>query len=547
MTSVIIDAGTLAFSATDLTATGLLVPFGVPARSNLGVFTFAAGDITLPEDLTGMTLNVEHKREHVAGGITALHEQSSGIVGTFSFANTARGRQAYADAKSGKRKNLSAEIANVRIKDGKALPGAELFGSAVVEVPAFEGATLLAAADTELDLPAVLVPDESGTLSILADALPDQITVTTPDGAAADYEPTPEPIDPEPTTEEFSAMTTKTAAVPTTLLASSAPTPVQHDLGTIFASIASIKNGAPDAADATTLLAALADIKAQTTGGLTTANGGVIPPNWVGQLWQGKSYVQKFISLGTRAFGGISLGGRKGFVLDQGTALVQSWAGNKADIPTGTASTSTKSASRRQYGWGADFAREWFDLDGGAEVIEALMRGVMDSYAKITDLDALGDIMTQALLNLNAPGTAPTGYPATLAMLIDAVEAVQDSDDDPTFLLVNRAAWRELIQTPKDHIPEFVTFDFSTGGEGNADKVQVRRAPDSAFVGLDATQPAVAAGAGRGIEFRELGETPIKMEALDIARGGVDKAVIGYLETFVQRPESFVAFGTDAP
>ena len=50
--------------------------------------------------------------------------------------------------------------------------------------------------------------------------------------------------------------------------------------------------------------------------------------------------------------------------------------------------------------------------------------------------------------------------------------------------------------------------------------------------------------AKNAIEFREQGTTPIQLDALDIAKGGVDKAVIGYMETFVVRPESLVLIGT---
>ncbi len=35
-----------------------------------------------------------------------------------------------------------------------------------------------------------------------------------------------------------------------------------------------------------------------------------------------------------------------------------------------------------------------------------------------------------------------------------------------------------------------------------------------------------------------------QIDALDIARGGVDRAVVGYMETFVVRPESLVLIGT---
>src|SRR5690606_20723303 len=247
--------------------------------------------------------------------------------------------------------------------------------------------------------------------------------------------------------------------------------------------------------------------------------------------------------------------------LDQGTGLVKPWAGNKADIPSGTGSTSVISATRRAYGWAADFAREFWDLNGGEEVVAAFIQGVVDSYAKITDLDALADILGAASGSVNqttgvitADGSSiedaatdyPAEYPEAMGIVIDATDAVTDADDDPGFVLVNGAAWRQLRFTPKDLVPEYVTFAVRGDGTGSGDGVTVKRAPDDAFAtaGFDNTAPAAVAGARNAIEFREQGETPINLEALDIARGGIDKAVSGYLETFVVRPESLVAFGT---
>lgn len=274
MEPVIIDAGTLTFSEEDMTATGLLVPFGVKARSSLGEFTFAAGDIGLPEDLTGMSLNIEHRREDVVGAFSEIRQQPDGLVATFRFAQTTAGRMAFADAKSGKRKNLSAEVANVRIRAGKALPGAVLFAGALVEKPAFEGATLLAAEDTQpVDLETVLGPDEDGHLSIRSTTLPDDITVTA-DGETRTYTPEADPAEDNP---EGGSTVTATAiepgqktpaVVPGTLLAG-APTgaapeagkPKDIDLGSIFAAMSTLKSGIGDTDAAETLLAALTDIK----------------------------------------------------------------------------------------------------------------------------------------------------------------------------------------------------------------------------------------------------------------------------------------------
>ena len=572
MEPVIIDAGTLTLSEEDMTATGLLVPFGVKARSNLGEFEVGSGVFSIPADVTGASLNVEHARENVVGGFTKAWEQPEGILGTFKFAETDEGRAAFADAKSGKRKNLSAEVANVVIRAGRAVSG-RLFAAALVERPAFAGATLLAAEDTAPD--DLISPDQQSTdpehLLVDANAFPEDITVSVADETRT-YTPEAAPAEDNP---EGGSTVTATAtepgtqvpapALPTTLLAG-APTGAAPesgrakdiDLGSIFAAMESLRSGGGDRDAATTLLAALADIKAEAAGGLTGANSGVTQPAWVGRMWQGRRYVRKYIDLATHLYGGIQLGGRKGFKLDQGTALVTAWAGNKTEIGSGTGTTSVFSSSRRQYGWAADIAREWFDLEGGAEVIQALIEGVIDSYAKITDEDALKDIFTAAsktstaLDRLVAPATLPAGTPANAqyypayVQLIQAIEAISDANDTPAFAVVNPVAWAQLLYTPKELLPEFVSLSLTAGtGEANLDgKVKVVKAPQSFFTGTAGANPQVLAGAKNAIEFREQGTTPIQLDALDIAKGGVDKAVIGYMETFVVRPESLVLIGT---
>lgn len=581
MEPVIIDAGTLEFSAEDMTATGLLIPFGVECRSNLGMFTFAPGDVTIPEDFTGMSLNVEHKREHVAGGITRAWEQPEGVMATFSYAKTPAGRKAFEEGKNGTRKSLSSEVANVRIQGGKALPGALLFGAAQVERPAFAGATLLAAEDTpssdEWESPnadrvnqhVTEWTDDQGVRWRRVEENTSKSTITKVSGEAeddTDTENTPEPEEEETTLNASATDTRPKITLPATFLGSApqsrevAAEDVPMD--TLFAAIAAIKNRIPGAIeDATTLLAALSDVKYETAGGLTGANSGVLQPAWVGKLWQGRRYTRKYLDLATHLYGGIQLGGRSGFTMNSGVELVQEWLGNKADIPSPPSpTTGLKKSKRRQYGWGADIAREWYDLEGGADVIEELFKLVADSYARVTDRNALQDIVSAATRTVAAndrvlaPKALPAGTPANSAYypgvvaLIQAIEAITDADDAPSFAVVNPTTWDQLVYTPKDLLPEYVQLVVKVGeGEASVDgKVKVVKAPQSFFPGLVPTAPAVVAGAKGAIEFREQGQTPIQIDAIDIARGGVDKAVVGYMETFVVREESLAAIGTKA-
>lgn len=568
MTDIIeIEGGEVLANLEDRTITGRLIPFGEEGRTNVGRFMVEAGAVDLADaiaDPSVIGLNLDHDRSANVGHGVRVWEQPDGVYCTWRVARTPRGDAALADAldPAGHRRRLSGEFGPAVIKAGKLVAGkARLWGSALVPKGAFDGAMVLAA-DT---------PDETPEhLELEEPTLPDDITVTTPAGESAVYTPEAEEAE-EPTEEEGSTVTATIEAEVTTpagqVLASAPATipptltgtapksnkqPDDIDLRQVFAAMAQVKNGTQtDAADALQVLAALSDIKYNASGGLTTAGSNILQTTWVGKLWQGRRYVRKYIDLVAHFYGGIALGGRAGFTIDQGTALVQHWSGNKAAIPSGTASTARKASSLEKYGYGADVAREWYDLEGGAEVIQAFWEGVVESYAMITDADALDDIFATAagssLANLVAPDTFPEEYSDAMGMLIQGIDLVEDAGDVPSFAIVNSAARTQLRYTPKDLVPEFVTFTVAPEGEGTADgRVKVVTAPDSAFVGLDATEPAVLVGAKNGIEFREQGTTPIQIDAVNVANGGLDKAVVGYLETFVVRPESYVLIGTEA-
>ena len=75
MTDIQIDAGTLLLSDDDeLTATYLLVPYGERCRSNLGQFAVDSGVFELPEDLTGLGVNLDHEREKPVAAFRRLAE-----------------------------------------------------------------------------------------------------------------------------------------------------------------------------------------------------------------------------------------------------------------------------------------------------------------------------------------------------------------------------------------------------------------------------------------------------------------------------------------
>lgn len=559
------EAGLFSRVADTRTVKGLLLPFGELSRPSLSKtepVMFSAESVTIPRDPNAVTLNDEHDRFNPLGRATSLEVTEAGVVAEFSIFDTEEG-DAYL-AKPEKRK-LSAEMGSL-VRSGAKAIRARLTGAAVCTEGAFESAALFSlapgvTAETEAtaELDTTLSPDEDGHLPVLSTELPEDITVTTPAGETANYTPDSAPAEEEAPKKEENMTASTAGQTPAPLVTPVvAPKNEDVDMHAVFSAMAKVKGGV-QLEDNENALFELADIKTTGAGALPAA--GVIQPAWVGKLWQGKEYVRKYLPLNNHSFGPIDIGGRAGFRLDGTDDLVQKRTGEKTELPTGSASASKRESTRDSFGYGADVAAEWTYLSGGAEVLESFWKGVANSYAKVTDKEALATMFRvasrdegAALSRRVAPESLPAGTPANAAyypgvvQLIQAIEAISDADDDPGWAVVNPVLWKQLIYTPKDLLPEFISLAVGVGtGEANADgKVIVRKAPQSAFIGTKATDPQVIAGATTAIEFKELGETPIQIDALNVAKFGVDRAIVGFLETFVVRPEATVFIGTAA-
>lgn len=550
MADIIIDAGTLTASKHDRIVTGLLLPYGEECRSNLGRFTYDPGVVELPSDLTGMSLNVEHRREDVIGAPITVTETNAGIVATFKIADTPEGDQALDDIATGKRKHLSAEVSNVKIKDGKGISG-RLFAAALVETPAFPSATLLAAAEntleeTPMDNEETIVTEATGETAA-GEPVDQQIETTETEEVLEDGTirktrtevivteikptdtPTEQPTDQQPPTEQEPLMAT--ATVPNTLEAK-ASSVEEPQLADVFSLMARAQRGEPTAE---TLLAALSDIKVSGSGALPAA--GVLQPAWLGQLWQGRSYQRKYIPLINQ--GTITAIDEKGFTISSATELVQTWAGNKAEISSGTASTTLVSSTLQRWGYAADIAREFFDIPGNEEVIAAFMRLITESYARVTDVWTNTQLVTAAGTPV-AADTYPTGYAESIGMLLQGIQTIEDNGDAPTFAIANELAWKELLYTPRDEVPEFIALGFGFNEASAAGSVRVVKGN----TGIDDTA-SVIVGSRAGAHVNELaGASPLMLDALDIAKGGVDRAVVGYTQFMADRPDSIVLIGT---
>lgn len=518
-TTIQIDAGTLTASAEDRTVTGLLLPYGEECRSNLGRFTFDAGAVSIPTDHAGMSLNVEHARENVIGQPTSLKETPEGVVATFAIAKTPEGDAALEDIQSGKRKHLSAEVANVIIRAGKGI-GGRLFAAALVEQPAFPSATLLAALDTEFpeaDETSALTPDDSGDIAIDATETPETVTVTVSDSTTT-Y--TPE------TKEEDAEM-----ALPNTLTAAASATPRPlsiTELNTLYArraqgflSDSDFESAIKDE-NGKTLFGALSDVRYDGTGGIAGTLSGPGIPQWLGEIWNATVYRQQVLPLfAHRDLTSLTFSGFRWTQKPAGGT----WAGNKADVNSNTLTVAPVSGSAVRYSIGHDIAREFVDfpVDG---FFESYAAAVSEDYARWADTQ----VTTAAIAGASAlagdalttlPGAAGGTIGSAMSAIIDGAVAVSLTGTLPNFALVAPALYKQMLKTPSNNILGYLSAALGLA-EGDLGGFVIR--PSAAVA-----TGKVLVGAREAVTVLELPGAPVRIDALDLARGGVDKAAFGYL------------------
>jgi hypothetical protein len=521
--TALIEGEILLASAEDRTVRGMLMPYGETSRkSNVGPISFARGTLKIPRDPSVVGANLQHNHYDPVGRATLLEDTDAGLVATFAIADTEEGDQLLADIKEGKLSRLSAEVKNIVRNGTKAIAGV-LTGAAFVTTGAFESAALFALGDVteEEEAPEAPAPLEpvDGVIAITATSIPDAVTVT---AEGADTIFTPEPTNPE--SENLMAA----AAVPNTLAPASAavaPTSIR-DVATALAKFSSHgdRSGIDAIAEADrptgeTGMFALNDIKVTTAGSVGV---NIVQPQWLGELWRGREYVRRITPLITNApLTSFKVTGFRWLV----EPAMAAWAGDKANVPTNTPTTEPYTLAALRYAGGHDIAREYYDFDV-PEFWEAYFRAMSTSYAKLTDDAALAALVAGA--TPVTAGAVPAGTNSGLVSIVDGSLAVLDTGV-PTFAVVAKDVYRSIALT-KD-IDKLAFLNTSLGlEEGTIESFKVIAHPNMAA-------GKTLVGVGGAASFYELpGAAPIRTEALDQVRGGIDEALFGYAVTGINRP-----------
>jgi hypothetical protein len=528
---------TLTANREERTVKGMLLPYGELSRnSNIGKIQFDKGTLTIPADADVVTANVRHDREDPRGRAIALEDTDAGLVATFRIAKTPEGDELLDDIENGKLTRLSAEVKGITRNGTKALTGA-LFGAAFVDEGAFETAALyaeLATEEEEENILSAFTPEQLAELTELLSHLKAEELTTEEAPATEDNTGTESAA----FTKETNLEDTSTAQVPVTLLAcaaTSTETPKPEGLHTVANAMAGyfrtkdmsyIQDLAPETRSAgSTMFAALNDIKSNYAG---SVGSNIIQSQWVGEVWGTRSYDRKFASLiDNAALTSLTVKGYKYTT----PATGGTWTGDKTAIPSSTPATTAVSVDAIRWAGGHDIAREFLDFQGQyPDFWESHYKQMSNDYARTVDTYVV-DTLEAGASTLTA-GTVPSGANASTVLIVDGALKVLEADATPSFAIVAPDVYRGLLLQNQDDL--IATLSLQLGLEGGSLE-SFRIIPSTAV----ASGKAIV-GSKDSATLYELPGVPIRTEALDIAKGGVDAAFFGYYTLLINNSAAVV-------
>lgn len=462
----------------NVTVTGVITSFGVDSSHGI---RFTSPDALTPrEPLSRVKLLLDHDQAKPIGFMTEL--DMTAAVATFEVPPTPAGLEALDNARAGLRTGLSVGCAIKQAEldnDGNLLiSNAELYEVSLVAIPAFADAEITSIAT------AMMTEKENPTM-----------TETT------ENEPTPE----RPSEHAQ-------ASIPTTAI----PRP-RNLADTIREVSAAIAKG-----DHNQVRAALQDVVPANDKGA-----GLLRDDWRGELWTADTSPRPIIdALGAPT--ALGTGTKvKGWRWKE-RPKVDTYAGNKTEIPSNKVSTEPIETTVKRVAGGWDIDRIFLDL-GEPGFLEAFWSAAVADYKRLSNATALTDLKAgagvktlQAQSLLGSLGELGATF-AKLGASIDAIFIAPDLFD----------AYAQLTQA---EVPFWLA---------NATGVSVKNATatvaDLSVKTLPDLKPGeVLAFDKRAATYYEK-TPPIRVNAVDLPRGGIDLALFGYQALLVNDPRAIVS------
>lgn len=466
-----------------------LAPYNEKARDRDAIFPEGSIDFSAAE---GAIVNVEHDMFRPIGKLSNFESKADGLYATVTLADTTLGRDIFTEAKEGLRTGISMELSEMDPASGT-ITKAVLSGAGIVVNPALGSARLISAFSEDITEEETTSPSE-----------PEQPEEETNAEAEAEAE--------NPTEKEDIVSETP-AAVPTANATNNFSTQNLRAASSMLAQAYGTRDKTLAAALEENGIVGENQLFALTNITNTAHKDNVEQPEWLGELWSGKDYQRKYVPLVTQ--GSLTSWKVEGF---KWTALptVGDYAGDLAEIPSTGATSTYYSTEASRLAGGVKVDRKYVDF-GNADTIASLLKGAATDYARRSDAKVISFLKANA--QTVTAGSVPSGVAAAAAKIVDGALAMIDFAT-PSFAIVGTAAYRELLLSKEQDSLKYLE---SSLGLENGSLAGFKIIPST-----DVAATEVIVGAREAVTFFELGGSPIRVEAIDVNRGGMDEALFGY-------------------
>ncbi|MCM3577445.1 HK97 family phage prohead protease [Micrococcus luteus] len=510
-------ARTLTASQTERMIAGLVLEYGTEGYASTGKTIFHAGSLRFPDDASRVKFLAQHDSERPLGVMATLDAGETHVHAAFNVSPGPLGDEALAMAADGRRDGLSVgcRVLDYAYEDDTLhVHAAEVYEVSLVTIPAFRSSLVARASMKE-------TPDMSRvhTLPVELTASGDQPgTPATPAPTPAAPQPaTPAPTPAEPAPAEPAKLTA----------ASSAPVTPTKDANAITLDVAAARTTEYLAAGnpASGLTAALTDVVPADDKGE-----GYMRPQWLGELWTSRTVARPTIdSIQRKQLTSMKVYGFRRIIPE---GLINTYAGNKTAVPTSKKITTEPietQAKRLAGGWDVD--RVFIDL-GDSSYLRAIYEAAADEYAAKTEAEAVTTMLEAA--------TDVTGTGHITSVLSELGVSAARVGSSLTRIQFGVGAWAEFVDTPTAEVPWWLQKQ----GEVQLGTTSGNAGGLSFNVNVHLPADAVLAYDTRSATWFEQGPTPIQVQAVDVARGGVDLGVYGYHAMLVNDPRAIFATTT---
>lgn len=514
----VLDARVTAADPGARTITGLVVQWGAIGRTSIGPCRFARGSIAAPEPRR-VKLMVEHDVAQVVGYLTAAQDTDQGLVGTFTVPPGAAGDAVLASAAAGLRDGLS-----VGVEVDAAAPGpdgvldvtaGQWRETSVVAIPAFMESRVTQVAATgqpglafgmaaqqaasqtgAAGAPPAVTPAAPAPQQLWGPAAPQQLWSPQGQPVAATYVPAGQPWQARP----VQAMGLDQA---------------------IDRITAGWRNGGAEGA----LRAALTDIVPPTDPGQAQS---LFRPQWLGELWSTSYHERPLIDCLSKA--PLTSFTVSGFQVTRPVFGVAPYTGNKTAVPSpgGYAVVPVSTTAQRIAG-AHDIDRAFIDLGDGSFVAN-YFRYQAENYAVLTE-DQVETWLAAAATPLPAAGATDV---LTALDVLAQYFATLGGGARMSFVAIAPDLWSALIGTKNLDAPWLYGGSASlVGGTATVGGISI-------FLANGIPDGTIMAGDRRAATFYEWKNPPLGIQAVNIANGGIDLGVFGYVAHLVNNPAALV-------